>query len=75
LGEDADFFKNFVNESELYSLEFYSSGKYPGGRYQNFLKDGSISLNYIVMRDKIIITNSFEALEKTIEHIKSDEDL
>jgi hypothetical protein len=75
LGEDADFFNNFIKESEIYSLDFYSSEKYPGGRYQNFLKDGSISLNYLVMQDKIIIANSFEAFEKIIRHVELDENL
>ncbi len=69
LGEDYDFIANAKNKT------FTSSSKYPGGRYINFLNDGSVSLNYIVMRDKIVIANSFEAFESAIEYIKTREDL
>lgn len=53
---------------------FSSSGKYPGGRYLNFLKDGSVSLNYLVMRDKILIANSFDAFERGINYVISERD-
>jgi hypothetical protein len=54
---------------------FQSSSIYPGGRYLNFLKDGSLSINYIVIQDQIIISNDFKALEQTIEYIKNNEAL
>ena len=57
------------------SAAFNSSNFYPGGRYQNLLPDGSISLNYIVMRDKIIITNSARTFETAVDYVINRDDL
>ena len=69
LGKDFDY-----TASGSFST-FSSSGKHPGGRYVNFIDDGTVSLNYLIMRDKILIANSFAAFEKGIEYIKNRSDL
>lgn len=69
LGKDFDY-----TASGSFST-FSSSGKHPGGRYVNFIDDGTVSLNYLIMRDKILIANSFAAFEKGIEYVKNRSDL
>lgn len=69
LGDEFDFVAGFENPN------FQSSSKYSGARYFNFLKDGSVSLNYIVMRDKIVITNSFNSFESMVDLIMQDDNL
>ena len=69
IGESYDF------TAGLEDSEFVYSNKTRGVRYLNFLKDGSVSLNYIVMRDKIVIANGFNAFEETMNYVKGRSDL
>ncbi|MFH1558940.1 MAG: hypothetical protein ABIC19_00250 [Patescibacteria group bacterium] len=69
LGNDYDFVAGF--ERPVFS----SSQSHPGGRFFNFLKDGSVSINYLVMRDKIVITNSFNSFENLINYVMTRSDM
>jgi hypothetical protein len=54
--------------------EFNDSGQFKYGRYVNFSVGGtSYSMNYIVLGDKILFANGFEAFQKGVDFIKKRE--
>ncbi|MBD3238424.1 MAG: hypothetical protein GF332_02180 [Candidatus Moranbacteria bacterium] len=62
----------FLNESELrynpIDAIFNDSSVFEGGRYINLSQDNTVSLNYIIKGDKIIIANNFIAFQKGVDY-------